>query len=326
MAAPTPSYACPYVANCNCGCEQGYSCDCLAPCFNPSLIQPYDGYDDWNVWDANYLYAMYPDYSWGVWMPEAPLLFRPFIADPRQLTYSAAWRFDDDLFGNNSGPVSFGDVFTFYRWYNPCGYRGVMQIDLEGGVFAIFQQTEFSSPLVNADYYVAIPISYLIDDWSFRLRLYHISSHIGDEYLLFHHGFNRRNISSEYVDFSVAYQPNFDTRLYFVLGDIVRSDPEFPLKHLYFQYGAELYFSELGYYSSCNELLGRPFAALNILQREDNDYHLDRTLAVGYEWMKLTGTQRRFRIFCEYHAGFSAEGQFCENRTSYLEFGISYGY
>ena len=31
----------------------------------------------------------------GVWLPEDPVLYRNMIADPRQICYSAGWRFND---------------------------------------------------------------------------------------------------------------------------------------------------------------------------------------------------------------------------------------
>lgn len=242
------------------------------------------------------------------------------------MTYSAGWRFNDNVFASNTCPISFGDTCSLYRWYNPGRIEGVLQFDVEGGLWALFEQTEFSAPLVNADYYVGFPLTFARGCWSFRLRPFHISSHIGDEFLLTHENFDRRNPSAEYIDFAVAYQPNVDTRFYGLIGWIARSDETFRCKKLYFEYGFDLYFSEFGFYNPCQQILGRPFFAVDIKQKKDTSYKLDSNIAAGYEWRKTCGLERCLRILAEYHDGFSQEGQFCRSRTNYTTFKISYGY
>ena len=51
--------------------------------------------------------------------------------------------------------------------------------------------------LINTDYLVAIPLSYAIDNWAVRLRVYHISTHLGDEYMNNHQDVIRLNPSFE---------------------------------------------------------------------------------------------------------------------------------
>jgi hypothetical protein len=116
----------------------------------------------------------------GAWLPEVPPLFRPFIADPREVDYSVGWRFDDQALAHRVVDVSFGDTLVIYQWANVWPWNGKLQIELEGALWAVFAPCEESAPLINADYYVAIPITYAIDEWSFRIRFFHISSHIGD--------------------------------------------------------------------------------------------------------------------------------------------------
>ncbi len=261
-----------------------------------------------------------------IWIPEAPPLFRPFIADPREVCYSVAWRFDDKLFDKNLAPVSFGDSLPLFRWYRPWNYDGVFQLDLEGCVYAIFEQTELSAPLVNADYYVGFPMSYATGPWSFRLRPYHISSHIGDEFLLEHLGFDRRNASSEFIDFAVSWQPRRWIRLYGLLGWIVMNDHEFPRKSFYSEYGLEYLFERWGYYVPCSRLLIEPLFAAHFRTYADFNYKFDGTFALGIQFAKLCGLERRVRLQAEYHDGNSAEGQFAHFRTNYWQIKLTYGY
>ncbi|HEV8052182.1 MAG TPA: DUF1207 domain-containing protein, partial [Parachlamydiaceae bacterium] len=84
----------------------------------------------------------------GMWLPEDPPLFRPFMADPRQLTYSVGWRFNDNATEKNVIDVSFGDSVALYRWCNVWPWNGDLQIELEGGLWAIFDPSHDSAPLI----------------------------------------------------------------------------------------------------------------------------------------------------------------------------------
>lgn len=260
-------------------------------------------------------------------LPEAPPLFLPFIADPRQVTNSAAWRFGEKHFDRHVGAVSFGGPFPLVRCYDPWGYPGAVEFYIEGGIWAIFEHMSETSPLVNADYYVAFPLSYAIGPWSFRLRPYHISSHLGDEFLLLHPGFDRRNASSEYIDFFVSWQKNEHLRIYGGLGGIIRSDKEFRQRKFYAEYGAEVFFPWFRKYLCCSHLLIEPFFAMHFRTYADFDYKFDGTFALGYQLGKTIGIQRCLRAFLEYHNGFCSDGQFSHLAgTKYWALKLTYGF
>lgn len=317
--------------SCQCGCGAGGPCKCCFPVDYTDYPAPCPPYcvDDECAWDYEMEHFWTHECMSGVWFPEAPPLFRQLVADPRAVTYSAGWRFNDNLFDHNLAAVSFGDSCPIYRWFCPFerwGFDGMMQFDVEGGLWAIFEQTRPSAPLVNADYYVGFPLTYACGPWSFRLRGYHISSHIGDEFLLNHPGFDRRNASAEYIDFFAAYQPCWSYRIYAGIGAIVRSDDEFREKKLYIQYGGEYYFLNWSTYWSGNRLWGRPFVAAFFSHKADNHYHYDGTIDVGYEFRKMCGEEHALRVFVEWHDGYSVEGQFCRLHTNYVTLRTSYGF
>lgn len=263
---------------------------------------------------------------WGEWLPEDPVLFRQFMASPRQITYSAGWRFNDQVLVKNVIPVSFGDSIAFYRWHNVWPWCGELQIELEGAVWACFDPLHDSSPLMNADYYGGVPITYSIDNWQFRLRGYHISCHIGDEFLLNHPHFVRKNPSAEYVDFFVSHDLTSEIRLYAGLGYIIAQDESFHVHPFYTEMGAELRLLDLGFVDPCGRLYGAPILAMNLRTNKTFKNHIDMTYVLGYEWGKLCGQERRLRLFMEYHDGYSVEGQFCKFPTNYFAVRISYGY
>lgn len=305
--------------------EEGDSscCQCTDRC-RPFLE---DVYSD-NCWDAviepsDLTFARQTGIS-GMWLPEAPLIFKPFVADPRQVCYSVGWRFNDQILVKNVIDVSYGDTLGIYRWFNIFG--GQMQLDIEGALWAVFDPLHESSPLIDADYYVGFPITYGKGDWSFRLRGYHISTHIGDEFLLNHPHFKRKNPSAEFFDFAVSNQFTRDIRLYGVLGVVAAQDESFRCSRWYCAAGAELRLSELGYRDYCDRLYGEPFLGMHWRYQPDFKKHIDMTYVLGYEWGKYSGIRRKVRIYLEYHDGYSVDGQFCKYATNYFSIRTSYGY
>jgi hypothetical protein len=264
----------------------------------------------------------------GVWLPEDPVLFKPFVADPREVDYSVGWRFNDNALVKNVIDVSFGDSITFYRWCNLGPWKGQLEISLEGALWAVFDPLHESSPLMNADYYVGVPITYAFGPWSFRLRGFHISSHMGDEYLLDHMDhprFKRENPSAEYLDFFVSHYQD-DIRLYGGLGIVAHMDDSFPIGRFYAEAGAELHMSQLGFVDLHDQIYGRPYYGMHFHFQTKHEEHINQTYVLGYEWGKLCGLQRILRVFLEYHDGYSCEGQFYIFPTNYFSIRMSYGF
>jgi hypothetical protein len=260
-------------------------------------------------------------------MPECPPLFRPFAADPRQLTYSAGWRWNDNALYKNVIPVSFYDTFPVYRWCRVGPWGGQMQIDIEGAVWGTFAPLEESSPLINADYYMGFPITYAIDNWSFRLRGYHISCHLGDEFLIENPGFDRRNPSAEFIDFFASWMFSRQIRLYGGLGYIVHQDESFYISPFFMEGGFEVRTLNLGgFYSNADLIYGTPFFAVHWRYNPDFREHVDLTYALGYEFGKLCGLGHKVRFWLEYHDGYSVEGQFGRKHTNYISIKGCYGY
>jgi len=258
----------------------------------------------------------------GIWLPQSTVLFPTMVADPRQISFSVGRRFRDTLGKQQSSAVSFGDQFPMYRWCNMWRWHGDLQLELEAGVFALFNHTVPSAPLLNADYYVGIPLSYAVGPYAFRLRLYHISSHLGDELKSVHCNVCRRNKSFEAIDFFSSYYITEQLRVYGGVGVIGHSDSEMLLKPLYVQYGAEV----RPWRRNFTQLYGQPFLAMNFQNSQNNDWKFDSTFAIGYEWGKIQGFGRKIRLFAEYHEGLSPDGQFCKMHTDYFAIRLSYGF
>jgi hypothetical protein len=81
------------------------------------------------------------------------------------------------------GSIGIGDSFGLYRWAGPAPGDGI-QLSIAAAVFAQFDLATSSFDMLNADYVVGLPLSVRRGASSARLRLYHQSSHLGDEFLL----------------------------------------------------------------------------------------------------------------------------------------------
>lgn len=320
---------------CNCGCKEGKPCTCAANGGCPSGQDNEDnnGCDECCIErPVGRIFNQLPIYedtcpcADGIWLPEDPVLFRPLMADPRQITYSAGWRFNDQALVKNVIDVTFGDSIPFYRWLHVGPWDGQLQIELEGALWAVFDPLHDSSPLINADYYGGIPITYAAGDWSFRLRGYHISCHIGDEFLLNHPHFERRNPSAEFLDFYASWDYTDELRVYAGVGVVVAQDDSWRRGRVYYEAGLEVRMPQVGFIDRCSQVYGMPIFAMDFQHQTRQDRHINQTYVLGYEWGKLSGMQRKVRLYMEYHDGYSYEGQFCVIPTNYFSVRVSYGY
>ncbi len=265
----------------------------------------------------------------GVWFPESTVLFPPFIANPREPIYSIAYRWFDDVLASNLIAVSLGDVFPIFRWFDVFPAHGDLQIDISACAWADFDMNPANTPngewaeLINTDYLLAIPISYAFDKWAFRLRGYHISSHLGDEFMVNNPSYKRLNPSFEAIDFMGSYQITDGLRVYAGPGFVVHSDNTFPMKVFYAEFGLEWRFYGLRMHS--HRLYGAPFFAGDLQIWEAVNYRPSGTVQLGYEFSKLQGAGRKVRLFVEYHNGYSA-GQFFTKNAQYLGIRASWGF
>ena len=115
--------------------------------------------------------------------PEGPLFYAP-LASPKEPRTHVTWlRLNLPGESINVGSVGFGDSFGLVRWPG-WGETDAWQLDLSGAGLAQFNLDSDSMDLVNADYIIGLPISYRNGPWSARGRVFHQSSHLGDEFLL----------------------------------------------------------------------------------------------------------------------------------------------
>ena len=259
-----------------------------------------------------------------VWLPQNTLLFQPLIADPRQVMNAASLRFNDNVIGKHVGVAQFGGDFIIIRLKDVLCWRGDMDLGIQAGIFSVFNLSDINACMVNTDFFASALVTYAINRWSYRFRWWHLSSHLGDEFLLAYPGYERFNLSDEGVDAFVSYQLGYPVRLYAGMGYIYSRDKEFPEKPLYFEGGTEI--RVFGGRDRFNRLYVQPFLAMHFRTWQEHEYDIDQTYALGVEWSKIQGVGQKFRLFFEYHNGYSREGQFVRKRSDYVAIKVNYGY
>ena len=264
----------------------------------------------------------------GIWFPQTTVLYQPMVANPREAIYSAVYRVGDQVLGKDTVAVALGDNFPIFRWRNVLKWKGDLQIDIQTAIWSVFRMwinksNGEISELVNTDFLLGFPLSYAFDKWAFRLRAFHVSSHLGDEYMVNHPDVDRKNPSMEGLDFFVSCQLNDIFRFYIGPGWIFHSDKTYHIDPFYVEWGGEARF--FGKKSFYHQLYGTPFLAFYMRNWQAVHWKPDGTYMAGYEWSKLQGAGRKMRLFVNFHHGYS-EGQFFKDTTSYWGLGFSWGF
>lgn len=246
------------------------------------------------------------------------LLFRPVLADPRWPHFSAAYRYYiDDAELDHVGAANFGETFALYRDAVPFG--GYWDVGIQAGVFSIFDLNSDSKDLVNADYFVGLPLSYRLDRFSALLRVSHQSSHLGDEFLL-RNRVQRINLSYENVDLKLSYDLFDWLRLYGGGGYLFNQEPS-DLRPWTTQYGVEI--------ASPWTVIGRatrPLVAADFQNNEEDRWSTNFSVRAGLQFENLRIVERRLQLLFEYFKGHSPNGQFYDRKIETIGLGLHLHY
>ncbi len=245
-------------------------------------------------------------------LPEQEL-FAPLLADPRQPRFSVSYlHYRTPASEFSAASTAFGEYFGLASGF--FGESGSSQIGIQGGVFALFNLEAPSHDLINADYWIGLPLSYRKGPWSYLLRIYHQSSHLGDEFILGNPGVNRVNLSYEDMKLLVSYEWE-QWRLYGGGGYLLSSEPDLAPKHL--QGGAEYIKARAAGRFSL-------IAAVDVQASEELDWRRSSSYQVGFELR--SGSPRRARLMLEHFRGHSPNGQFYREPLRYTGLGLYFGF
>ena len=236
-------------------------------------------------------------------------VFCPLIADPKAIrSFVSYQRGDVSDFAGDIAAVGIGDEFGFFRVGGNRPGDGV-QMGLTGAVFAQFDMGTSSVDLLNADYVVALPLTFRRNGFSTRLRVYHQSSHLGDEFLLREEPPERENLSFESADLLLS-QDIGAFRGYAGGEYFFRREPNsLPKKLLHG--GVELRPRASAGLGTLARI--RVIAAADVKAVSDSSWRVGVNLRAGIEVGRPSGPEllgRRWSLLFEHYSGPSPYGQF----------------
>jgi len=253
-----------------------------------------------------------------VFLPRG-LLFKPLLADPRWPQFSASYqRYLRNSRLASVGSATFGESFSIYRFGGPVSSQ--MEVGIQAGVFSIFDLDAESLDLVNADYFVAVPLSFRKDNFSALARVFHQSSHLGDEFLLRGQTRERINLSYEGFDTILSYALPLGFRIYGGGGYLFDLDPS-DLKPWLTQTGLEFRSPHTWRNGSL-----RPVAAIDIQNREESNWDTDVSARAGVQLENPDFLSRKLQILIEYYNGSSPNGQFYIEDIESIGIGLHFFY
>ncbi len=198
-------------------------------------------------------------------------------------------------------------------------YPEGVQLDVECAAIARLT-LKGDRDLHGTDYRFGCPLTFRKNQIELKFGYYHISSHMGDEWIVKHYAATgevyRRNYVRDCLMWGAAFRPDANWRFY-VGGDYA----------FYTDCGAEPWQFELGAEYSPMMLpnfQGSPFLAVHFKWSQDNDFETYSALEAGWQWKTIY--QRTMRTGLYAMAGDADQYQFYNRWEKQIGFGFWYDF
>ena len=235
------------------------------------------------------------------------LLYKAYMAGEKEPRFKSVWLDDDQLgaiwevgLGGRLGLVRYGSTGPV----RPEGW----QIDLQGGVLP--RLITAGQDLVAVDYRIGLFGTWRRGPTAIKFGYDHLSSHLGDEFLLANPGLSRRNYVRDAIVLGVSCDATADVRFYGEIGASPATDGG--AEPLEVQYGVE-------YSPRCPG--GAPFAAVNSHLREEFDFGGSFNILGGWQW-RSSYSDRIFRVGGQYYHGKALQYSFFDKQEELLGAGM----
>jgi hypothetical protein len=236
--------------------------------------------------------------------------FRPPVADPAEpRVYMSRLTVKRDVGEFSAARAGIGYDFGLLRRQGERPDDG-WQLSVFGSIDSLFDLDLPGDALVNTDYRLGLPLTWRRGNFSARARMYHQSSHLGDELILGGNAPRRIELSFETVDFLAAWQYG-GWRVYAGGAYVWRSSS--------LEYGtggtAHLGFDFVG---SRGVLFGgRLTGGVDVKWLEQADWRPGVSAKLGLMVGRYSPDRRGFTVFLEAYDGFAPFGQFFVEDVKY---------
>lgn len=266
-------------------------------------------------WEDNYFDREYGlDHSrWQAQILPKGVLYPAYLAGRKESRLQSIFTNDSDY--GWLWDISLGGRVPLFRYGTvnspqPEGF----QIDMEGAAL-LRLDFERNRNLTSTDYRAGLPITYGTKFWQLKTGYYHVSSHLGDNYLLDNFRKKVHYVRDE-IFFGIALKPVSSVRLYGEAGwafNVGETTSPWEL-----QFGAE--FSPQ--YSDERKWRGAPFAAVHGHLFQELDFGGYVNSQIGWQWRRPDNGL--FRLGAEFYSGCDDQYQF--HYTHQKKIGLGFWY
>lgn len=261
----------------------------------------------------------YPGYiadaePWDWVLLPTSLVYRSYLAGAKESRLSAHIIHENDHYalwdatlGGRVGILRYGNRDNFF----PEGF----QMDVEGSA-QVRLDIQNNVDVQAVDFRGGVPLTYGVGPHRFKLAYYHLSSHLGDEFLLNNIGYPRLNFARDVFLFGYSYYWTEKLRLYGETGWAFYTDVSSPWE---FQFGIDWAPNRP------TGFRGEPFFAVNAHLREDLDFGGNFTAQIGWAWVGDENA-RLLRTGLHYFNGGSSQFSFYQEHEQQLGLGLWYDY
>jgi hypothetical protein len=258
--------------------------------------------------------ALDPVEPWTWQVLPVGLIYSPYLADTKASRFSAnfvnvrgdGWLWDATL-GSQVGLLRYGSTNQFF----PEGF----QIDAEGSAQVRLDLPE-NIDVRSTDYRAGIPVTFGSGPVRWKVGYYHLSSHLGDEFLISHPGYPRLNYVRDVFIFGYSRYLTPRLRSYVEIGWGFHTDVSEPWE---IQFGID--------YAPCGPtgIRGAPFLALNAHLREEVDFGGSFTCQAGWAWRSDFSTSL-LRLGLHYYNGKSNQYSFFNEHEQQIGLALWYDF
>lgn len=258
-----------------------------------------------------------PDADWTWQLLPRNLIYSSYLAGMKESRFSSIWFHDDRLgwqwdstLGGRVGLLRYGTGENF-----PYFSQG-WQLDIEGSGMPRLDLEEGRRDLVSSDFRFGIPLTYGRGRYQAKFAYYHLSAHLGDEFLLRTMA-TRRNFVRDVLVWGHSYYLDENFRAYGEVGYAVHRDG-----------GSEPWEFQFGFDwapARPTGFAGAPFLAANAHLREEFDFGGNVVVQAGWAWRQRRGGPLA-RIGIHYLNGKSSQWELFDTFEEQLGIGLWYDF
>ena len=252
-------------------------------------------------------------WTWKV-LPDG-LIYHSYLAAPKEPRFASQWLEDERAGSLWDITLGFRKALLRHGTDEPDRPQG-FEVDFEGAASPRLLPGQ-SYDLMSVDFRFGIPITYGIGAYQTKLEVYHISSHLGDQFMIAHPAVDRIEYVWNGLGWGNSYYLTDNLRAYAEADWAYSTDGG--AKPLEFEFGVE-------YSPVCpaNSLRVAPFFALNEELTQSTHYSGTFVAQGGYQWRGTSGHLARIGV--EYFVGKSDQYQFFNRHEQKVGIGIWYDF